>query len=362
MIIKSLQLKNFRNYTAESVEFDKGINVLTGKNASGKTNMLEAIYLLGVGKSPRTSKERELINFNAEKASIKAIIEKKYRSHTIEVLFEGNGKKIKIDGLPIAKLSELIGILNVVYFSPDELKFIKETPAERRRFLDISLCQQSKTYFISLARYNKILAQRNKLLKVESRNPALPEMLSVWDAQMAEYGANLILARRAYVKKLQGFASTTHAELTDNTEVINLSYETSIESERREDIVSELLKKLSDNVEKDINLSFTTIGAHRDDIKITVNGLDARKFASQGQQRTTALSIKIAELSLFKQETGESPILLLDDVLSELDENRKQKLLSLSSYAQTVITCTEFDFKPTNMTKLYLIRDGKIIK
>lgn len=362
MIIKNLTIKNFRNYTAETVDFNDGINIFTGKNASGKTNLLEAVYLLGVGKSPRTSKEKELIKFNEQRAFIKATVQKKYRLHTIEIMLEGNGKKIFIDGIPINKLSDLIGILNVVYFSPDELKFIKETPAERRRFLDISLSQQNKIYFHSLMRYNKILAQRNKLLKTDTHNPSLKDMLSIWDIQLAESGANIILARRSYIEKLQFFAKEIHLDLTANKENLELSYESLIEPENREEILSEFNTKLSESMEKDINLMYTTVGPHRDDIKITLNGNDARKFASQGQQRTTALSIKIAELSLFEQETGETPVLLLDDVLSELDDYRKQKLYEQANRTQTLITCTEFDFMPTVKTKIFNVSEGKINK
>ncbi len=344
------------------VDFGDDVNFLKGKNASGKTNMLEAIYLLGIGKSPRTPRDKELIRFDCERAYIKAVIEKKYRSHTIEFVLEKNAKKISIDGLPISRLSELVGVFNVVFFSPDELKFIKDSPADRRQFLDISLCQQSKMYFLSLAKYNKILAQRNKLLKTDYKNPSIADMLSIWDTQFAEYGANLILARRAYVKKLCPFAEQTHAELTSNKESLSLQYECCVDASSRAEIVAELISKLRENMDKDLSLFHTSFGPHRDDIKICINDLDARKFASQGQQRSAALSVKIAELSLFEKETGESPVLLLDDVLSELDENRKMKLLNLSCRTQTLITCTNFDFKLPIAPKQFVIENGKIIK
>lgn len=361
MFIKSLQLKNFRNYDAASVTFGQGINVLSGENASGKTNLLEAIYLLGLGKSPRTSREKELISFNAERAYIKAEIAKKYRTHIIEIVIENKGaKKIKIDNLPVKRLSELIGIVNVVYFSPDEMRFVKAGPDERRRFLDISLSQQSKTYFKSLAKYNKILQQRNTLLKNENRNENLKTLLSIWDEGMAEVGANLILARKNYVKKLSTLAKDSHFELSDGKETLSLQYECAIKGDTYDEIYNNLLSAFSTSVERDRALMYTSQGPHRDDIKIILNDVDARKFASQGQQRSVSLSVKIAELSLFKNETGEAPILLLDDVLSELDVARREKLIELANRTQTVITCTEFDVKPLNLSKLYVVKNGTV--
>ena len=349
MFIKSLQLKNFRNYDAASVTFGQGINVLSGENASGKTNMLEAIYLLGLGKSPRTSREKELISFNAERAYIKAEIAKKYRTHVIEIVIENKGaKKIKIDNLPVKRLSELIGIVNVVYFSPDEMRFVKAGPDERRRFLDISLSQQSKTYFKSLAKYNKILQQRNTLLKNENRNENLKTLLSIWDEGMAEVGANLILARKNYVKKLSTLAKDSHFELSDGKETLSLQYECAIKGDTYDEIYNNLLSAFSTSVERDRALMYTSQGPHRDDIKIIL------------KQRSVSLSVKIAELTLFKNETGEAPILLLDDVLSELDVARREKLIELANRTQTVITCTEFDVKPLNLSKLYVVKNGTV--
>ena len=368
MFIKSLQLKNFRNYDAASVTFGQGINVLSGENASGKTNMLEAIYLLGLGKSPRTSREKELISFNAERAYIKAEIAKKYRTHVIEIVIENKGaKKIKIDNLPVKRLSELIGIVNGQLshhiegaLSPDEMRFVKAGPDERRRFLDISLSQQSKTYFKSLAKYNKILQQRNTLLKNENRNENLKTLLSIWDEGMAEVGANLILARKNYVKKLSTLAKDSHFELSDGKETLSLQYECAIKGDTYDEIYNNLLSAFSTSVERDRALMYTSQGPHRDDIKIILNDVDARKFASQGQQRSVSLSVKIAELTLFKNETGEAPILLLDDVLSELDVARREKLIELANRTQTVITCTEFDVKPLNLSKLYVVKNGTV--
>ena len=255
---------------------------------------------------------------------------------------------------------ELIGIVNVVYFSPDEMRFVKAGPDERRRFLDISLSQQSKTYFKSLAKYNKILQQRNTLLKNENRNENLKTLLSIWDEGMAEVGANLILARKNYVKKLSTLAKDSHFELSDGKETLSLQYECAIKGDTYDEIYNNLLSAFSTSVERDRALMYTSQGPHRDDIKIILNDVDARKFASQGQQRSVSLSVKIAELTLFKNETGEAPILLLDDVLSELDVARREKLIELANRTQTVITCTEFDVKPLNLSKLYVVKNGTV--
>lgn len=361
MRLKNLTIKNFRNYESQSVAFWDKINVFEGKNASGKTNLLEAVYLLGVGKSPRAANDRELIKFGTEQAYIKATVQKKYRTHNIEILITPKGKKIAIDSLPVRKLTDLVGVLNVVYFSPDELKFIKETPAERRRFLDISLSQQSAAYFRALIRYNRILAQRNKLLKEQRDNRALPQMLSVWDIQLAEYGAMLTARRAEYVQKLNRAANLVHSDISGGREGLQMEYENAVGETEAQDFSAMLLKKYAQSMEKDRALMYTTVGPHRDDLKIALNEVDVRKYGSQGQQRTAALSVKLAELDLFLEETGESPVLLLDDVLSELDKARREKLIERSQSVQTLITCTEFNEKTHDYVKRLKIAEGRVM-
>ncbi len=361
MYLKSLQLKNFRNYQSASVSFENGLNVLKGQNASGKTNLIEAVYLLGIGKSPRTTNEKELIKMGEEHAYVKAVVQKKYRSHTIEVFIDKSGKKIKIDGIPALRAAELIGVLNVVFFSPDELKFIKEGPSERRKFLDIALSQQSANYFRTLQKYNRILKQRNKLLKTENFNPALSEMLSVWDVQLAAENANLVFMRKNFLNELGCSVAAIHDALTDGKETLTLSYESDVDGETVEQLKEAQIQMYQKNREKDEQYQFTVSGAHRDDFKISLNGNDARKIASQGQQRTAALSILIGELEMFKTETGEMPVLLLDDVLSELDENRRKQLLSATFATQTLLTCTEFNEDVQNeKTKIFTVNQGNI--
>ena len=314
------------------------------KNASGKTNLLESVYCSGIGKSPRTNKAREMIRWGSDNAYIKVILKKQYSRHIVEYFIDSADKKIiKIDSIPLVKQSEILGMLNIVFFSPDEMKLIKESPQERRRFSDISLSQQNKKYLFSLSKYNNILAQRNKLLKESRDIKALPEMLYGWDVQLAEYGAYIIAKRYEFVEKIQVFAKKIHSEITDEKENLELEYESNVERGETDKMKEIFFQKLRANLEKDMNLLYTSFGSHRDDIAIKINGIDVRKYGSQGQQRTVALSLKLAEIYLFESEVGEKPVLLLDDVLSELDASRRQKLMELSSGLQTIITCTDFD-------------------
>ncbi len=344
MNIESVQLKKFRSYEEKKVTFKQGLNIIVGQNASGKTNLLESIYCCGIGKSPRTNKYKDMIKWGEDVSYIKIILRKNKTSHTIEFSIDNQDKKrISIDGIPLVKLGDIIGILNIVFFSPDEMKLIKESPQERRRFADISLSQQNKKYFYSLSKYNNILAQRNKLLKEHRDVKALPEMLYGWDVQLAEHGAYIIKKRYEFIEKIQVFAKKIHYELTSNLEDLTLEYESRVEYGEYDKMKESFFEKLRGNIEKDVNLLYTSFGAHRDDIGIKINDIDVRKFGSQGQQRSVALSLKLAEIYLFESEIGEKPVLLLDDVLSELDPSRRRKLMELSSGLQTLITCTDFD-------------------
>lgn len=344
MYIQSVTLRNFRNYEQAEVAFDSTLNVVIGENASGKTNLIESIYCCGIGKSPRVTRYKDLILWEKDFAYLKVELVKKYRTHRIEFYIDRQDKRrILVDGIPLTKIGELIGLLNVIYFSPDEMKLIKESPQERRRFADISLSQQSKTYFYALGKYNNILAQRNKLLKSGYRSDTLRQALYAWDGQLAEQGAYLISKRYEFVEKLERHAREAHAFLTDGAETLTLHYESDFEREDTGVTKDKFAARLNENFEKDSALYYTTCGPHRDDIAVKINGVDVRKFGSQGQQRTGALSLKLAEIELFQDELGETPVLLLDDVLSELDERRRTRLMQLSARLQTLITCTDFD-------------------
>ena len=344
MRIKEITLKNFRNYENETIKFQEGLNVIIGNNAMGKTNLLESIYCCAIGKSPKTTKYKELIKMGKNNAYIKIVLERKYRDYIIEFFVDNKeNKRIKIDGVPLSKLKDLIGFMNIIFFSPEEIKMIKEGPDERRKFINISLSQQSKTYLASLLKYNEILANRNKLLKENFKDDNIKEMLIIWDSQLAREGANIIKKRYEFVRKLSIAAKEAHKNLTDGEENLELEYESIVKDEPIEIMQEKIEKLLRDSADKDINLQYTSVGPHRDDIAIVSNKIDIRKYGSQGQQRTCALSLKLAEISLFEDEIKEKPILLLDDVLSELDATRRTKLMELSSELQTMITCTDFD-------------------
>lgn len=352
MEIKSVELKNFRNYTLQKVGFKSGLNILEGKNAQGKTNLLEAVFLCAIGKSPRTNKEKELLKWNEQMGKVTIEFTKKSGTKKIELyLFSNQNKAIKINGVPIKKLGELMGELNAIYFSPDELKLVKESPDERRRFMDIDLCQFNKNYFYALNKYNKILNQRNKLLK-SGNLQSIKETISIWNEQLSEQACYIILKRLELIDKLKVFAERAHYYLTDNQEKMVLSY-VGLTDTNKEILKQKLVKLYETSLEKDLNLGYTTVGPHRDDIKIMVNDVDIRHFGSQGQQRSCALSLKLAELEIFKSNLGEYPVLLLDDVLSELDEFRREKLLKIINNFQTLLTCTEYNLNlPANVLKV----------
>ncbi len=358
MEIKSIQLKNFRNYTSQQVNFKNGLNILEGKNAQGKTNLLEAIFLCAIGKSPRTKKEKELVKWNENMGKVTIEFSKLTGNKKIELyLFSNQNKAIKINGVPIKKLGELMGELNAIYFSPDELKLVKESPEERRRFMDIDLCQFDKRYFYTLNKYNKILDQRNKLLK-SGNNQSIKDTISIWNEQLAEQACYIIIKRLQLVEQLKIYAEKAHYYLTDNNEKMTLEY-VGLNTVDKDTLKQELLNLYDKSLEKDLNLGFTTVGPHRDDLKISVNDIDVRHFGSQGQQRSCALSLKLAELEIFKSNLKEYPVLLLDDVLSELDLSRREKLLKIINNFQTILTCTEYNIDlPANVLK---VDSGKIV-
>lgn len=343
MKIDKLYLHNFLSYEDLRLNFCDGLNVIRGKNASGKTNLLESIYLSSIGKTARNIKDKDLIKWGTnEGANVEIEVKKSFGKFKIELFINQAGQKyIKINSLPISKLSELLGVINVVYFSPDEMKLIKESPVDRRRFLDISLSQQSKPYFYNLMKYNKLLQQRNKLLKDYKDKASLIKMIDLVDQSMMPCVENIMTSRNKFIEKIKPFADRQHKKITAGKESLNINYET--EDVDFADIKGSMKKIYEKSFEKDRKLEYTTNGIHRDDLKIVVGDIDVRKFGSQGQQRTAALSLKLAEIFMFHNHTGEYPVLLLDDVLSELDYQRQKALLQATREVQTIVTCTEFD-------------------
>lgn len=359
MQINSIELKNFRNYKTAKIEPCAGLNILTGKNASGKTNMLESVYFSSVFKSPRTTKDKEMILQGETKASIKLSIQKRFSRHVLHIQIDEQGKKkVLVDNIPINRAGELLGVLGVVYFSPDEMKLVKDAPSERRHFLDVGLSQQQKSYFTALSRYNKTLKQKNNLLKDKKHSQSIDDMLDVWDIGLAKEGAVLIEKRNIFVNALNESAAVFHDKLSKGFERLELSYETAAVLNCGESVEKSLYAAILKSRQKDKDLGFCAVGPHRDDIKIVINGSDVRKFASQGQQRTVALSMKLAEAELYKNEVGEPPVLLLDDVLSELDLSRQNILLECAAPFQTIITCTEYEL--VKSAKIFEIESGRV--
>lgn len=357
MIVKKLDLYNFRNYIKGTAHFGDGLNIVAGKNAQGKTNLIEGIYLLATGTSPRLSNDKGLIRKGEDYARVTATAENIGGEFEVEMLMSKNAKKCAtVNGMAIAKIGELIGNIRAIYFSPDEMSLIKDSPDFRRRFMDIDLSQVDRSYFYSLNKYNKILRQRNALLKDESVEK-IKSTISLWDEQLAKEGAKLIVARRAFCKDLSSEAERIHKSIAQN-ELLKIEYSTSVESEDEDGIAFELIEKLKKNIERDSYLKFTGVGPQRDDIKITLSGEDVRTFGSQGQQRTATLSLKLAEIAIFEKLSGEKPILLLDDVMSELDKERRTRLLKACEGGQTIVTTT--DEEEIGNGNLIKIENGKI--
>lgn len=358
MILKSLELKSYRNYDHLAMQFHSGTNILYGENAQGKTNILEAVYLCGTTKSHKGSKDREIINFHKEEAHVRIILEKNQIPHRIDLHLKKNkAKGVAIDGIPIKRQGELFGMLNLVFFSPEDLYIIKNGPAERRRFIDLELCQLSKVYLHDLTNYNKVLAQRNNLLKQISFNNNLMDTLYIWDNKLVEYGKKIIETRNDFINNLNELVGDIHKKLTGGKERLILKYEPNVS-------LSGFEEKLNKSLDRDLSLKITNIGPHRDDMSFFCEGIDIRKFGSQGQQRTAALSCKLAEIELVKSIIKENPILLLDDVLSELDRQRQNHLLNSIGDIQTIITCTgleEFINHRFEFNKIFQVIDGKVI-
>lgn len=360
MYVTSLELNGFLSYDSAGVELGKGLNVVYGANAVGKTNLIDSIYLCSVGRSSRHSRDKELIKWDTQKgAKVTLNVQKRYSKHTIEIYIDPQGKKhILVDKLPLAKIGELMGAINVVFFSPSEMKLVKDAPGDRRRFLDIGISQRSKTYFYCLQRYNALLAQRNKILKTYKGRPSLENMLAIVDADFIRAAAFIIKERKRFVDEIAPFARDAHNLLTDNKEALSLTYETeAIDYDNAEESLKRLMLGAR---EIDQRLEYTTIGPHRDDVKISASGIDLRKFGSQGQQRSAVLSLKLAEINSFKARVGESPVLLLDDVTSELDPKRRNALFRAIKGTQTIITCT--DRIAFENADYYEVKDGKITK
>lgn len=357
MIVESIKLNHFRNYDALELSFDGGTNLFYGDNAQGKTNILESVYLCGTTRSHKGSKDKEVIHFGEEEAHICMTIKKNEASYRIDMHLKKNKTKgIAINGVRVRKASELIGLGNFVFFSPEDLNIIKNGPSERRRFLDMELCQLDKIYLYHLSSYNKALVQRNRLLKDYDFYRESGAMLDVLDEQLVQHGSVVIRLRGAFTEKLNGIIREIHSNLSGQKEHLFLEYEKDVETDAFE-------QKLKMNRERDIRTKITNAGPHRDDLGFLIDGIDIRRYGSQGQQRTAALSLKLAEIEIVKRHVKDTPVLLLDDVLSELDSSRQKYLLESIHDIQTMITCTgvdEFIDNNFQIDRLFQVVEGTV--
>ena len=362
MHINYVEVRNFRNYSYEKFLLNKNINVLLGDNAQGKTNLVESIYFSCIGKSFKTSNEKEMIKYNSQSSRFTINFEKNNGNNEIMIEFRNNEKYVKLNEINITKMSGLLGNLACVFFSPNELKLVKEAPEDRRKFMDIDLSQLSRDYYLNLVKYNKILRERNKLLKSQDSEKTIMDTLSIWDYQFAMAASEIIETRLKFIHKLSALSDIEHKNLSDNKENLTIHYSScdNFENKTKEEIAKILLKKLIECREKDLKSKYTNVGPHRDDLKIYINNMEVKSYGSQGQQRTALLSMKLAELEIFKEKFDEYPILLLDDVFSELDENRKLRLFERVKNIQTIITTTKFDLPMINVN-LIKIENGKIV-
>lgn len=368
MRLDKLYLKNYRNYQELQINFSKNLIIFLGENAQGKTNLLESIYVLAMTRSHRTSSEQELIGWNDDQALIQGEIIKGTAKIPLEILLSKKGRKTKINHIEQKKLSSYVGQLNVILFAPEDLSLVKGSPQIRRKFLDMELGQINPIYLYDLVQYQGILKQRNQYLKqLNERKQTDLLYLDILSEQLAEFGSKILKARTQFVQRLEFWANSLHQQITHQKEHLEIEYVTaisSLHSQTQEEIQTQFLALLDQNKKKDLFRGTTTIGPHRDDLSFFVNQKNVQIYGSQGQQRTTALSVKLAEIDLIKEETGEYPILLLDDVMSELDDTRQLHLLeTIEGKVQTFLTTTTLDHVKNKMTvepEIFYVQQGKI--
>ncbi len=360
MFIKRLQMLNYGNYNVLDINLGPHVNVFMGDNAQGKTNILEGIYYCAFARSHRTSKDRELINWNADNALLSVMVGRERLDKRIDISILKDGKKaIQINKIKIKKIGELFGNFNVVMFSPEDLKIIKDSPGVRRKFIDMELCQLNPKYYYNLVQYNKVLNERNSILRNRNINK---DILDVYDMQLVEFGYNIIIDRLEYIQKLNKYSAKIHSEITSGKEKIEFKYISTIKD--LENIKENFYSLLEKNRVRDCERGITSVGPHRDDFTVLINDIDTKSYGSQGQQRTAVLTIKFSSLKIIKELTGEHPVLLLDDVLSELDFSRKRYILSTIGDIQTIITCTGIEDLYEYLddkSKVFKVKDGEIL-
>lgn len=370
MFIKNIKLQNFRNYDFLNLDFSPNVNVFIGKNAQGKTNLLESFFVLALARSHRTSNDKDLIKWDFEFARIKAKVTKKLTNNILELVISKLGKRAKVNNIEQKKLSNYVGNLNIVLFAPEDLLLIKGNPTQRRRFIDMEIGQISRNYLANFSQFKKILRQRNNYLKqLQKKKSKDMVYLEVLSDQLAAYSTEIIIERIKFLQQLEKHMQLIHQQLTDSHEVVQVKYKTNSFSEKltdKETIYEAIKKTFQDNLQKEIKSGTTLFGPQRDDVIFLVNNRNVADFGSQGQQRTVVLSIKLAEVELINKVTGDYPVLLLDDVLSELDELRQTQLLrTIEENIQTFITTTSIEGINREIIKdpaIFNVKNGKIVK
>lgn len=359
MYIDQLVLKNYRNYETASLELSPGLNIIIGNNAQGKTNLLESIYVMGFGTSFRTNRDKDLVRMGEDEARVRAHGHKAYTDVSIDFRLNRQAEKdIRVNGQRLIKRSDLFGAVNVVLFSPEDLRLIKEGPSERRRFIDRELSQISPRYCQGIIEYMRIMGQRNELLKQIKFKRSMEAMLPVWDEKLISAGTDIILRRRRFLNRLDEISQEIHKGITGGKEILKIAYLSNISATNEDEydtIYMAFEERLKAAYDRDLKRGYTSVGPHRDDLGLYVNDIDIRQFGSQGQQRTAALSLRLSEIEIIREEVGEYPILLLDDVMSELDSRRQNDLIRTMRDIQTIITITDV----TSIDEGY-IKDARI--
>ena len=364
MKINSILLKNFRNYSEALLSPCEGVTVLAGDNAQGKTNVLEAVYLCCTGRSHRTSHDREMIRVGEESFYVKVTGRRRDGLHDVEfALTQTGSRRVKVNGTAVKRSGEMLGHITGVLFAPEDLRMIKDGPGMRRRFVDMELSQLRPDYYYNLQRYNRALKQRNALLRDCAASGASPDTLELWDNELAQSGAAIQTARKAFVLRLAESAARIHGSVSGGREQLKVEYEPDVPcGENEEETHGRILASLVQHRASDVKRVTTSSGPHRDDLGVFIDGMDARSYGSQGQVRTCALSLKLSEIDLMEQESGEPPVLMLDDVMSELDPERRRLLISRLEGVQTFVTCTdENDLAGAKIGKLLHVKNARIL-
>ena len=361
MYFTGLELSNFRNYEEETVRFHRKVNIILGENAQGKTNLLEALYMTSFGRSFRHVRDAEMIRIGSKQAGIRADAVRNRLDMKIEIRLMKNGKSIRVDDVNLRKTSQLLSNVHVVMFSPDDLRIVKDEPAKRRKFIDREICQVSPVYYSELSGYNRTLQQRNAVLRSEKPDGGI---LDIWDEELAKYGAAVMLRRKRFIREMSEMSAEIHRDLTDGREKFSAVYAPSVPlAEDLKEQREQLAEILRENRRSDLERRTTCRGPHRDDLGMYIDDLEVRRYGSQGQQRTAALSMKLAEIGMIRMETGDEPVLLLDDVLSELDQVRQRQLMSSFRDTQIFITSTEMDEETSRKIPehtVFYVKNGKV--